>query len=370
MPKKYIIKLTQKQKKEFKNLSVSYMSPHAEVQRAKILLIANNNPNKKNLQIAKEVCCSRDMVQTWLRLWQTQKSIQHKPRTGKPRTFPPLVRAQITALACSKPSEHGKVWKRWSGEKLAKVAIEKGIVSSISASSIRRWLKAEKIKPWNYHSWQKVTDPQFVEKASPILDLYENVQLLAKQQEVVCSIDEKTSIQARQRSPVSRAAISGYPVQVEDRYKRMGCWQLFCALFVATGVTFAQCFARKCFSDFKNFLLALFANVHCQGIKTLNLIVDNGPTHAPKQLGNWIASLNLSFQVKIFWTPKHASWLNQVEIIFSKLQRDVLTPCDFSSISHLERDMLTYFDEINLHPKPIKWTYTTEKMVAKFGNHL
>jgi hypothetical protein len=159
----------------------------------------------------------------------------------------------------------------------------------------------------------------------------------------------------------------GQVVRVSDRYKRMGALQLFCALAVATGLTFARTFARKCFAQFKEFLQGLFASSLCTGIKTLNLILDNGTTHAPKQLGSWIAALELRFEVRLFWLPKHASWLDQVEIIFSKVQRDLLTPNDFASTKALQQDIDAYFSEINQKPKPIQWTYTKAKMIARFA---
>ena len=87
---------------------------------------------------------------------------------------------------------------------------------------------------------------------------------------------------------------------------------------------------------------------------------------APKQLGTWLASLELPFEVRLYWLPKYASWLDQVEIIFSKVQRALLTPNDFPSLVALERDLAAYFAELNTHPKPIKWTYTKTKLLAKF----
>lgn len=363
----YAIELTATQVSELTHVSVSYTAPFAHVQRARILLLAHQHPAWTNGRIAREVGCCLDTVKVWRQRWKAAETIVHRPRGGAPRHFSAVVRAQIVALACTKPTEHGHVWKRWSGEKLATVARERGIVSTISPSTIRRWLREDKIKPWRYHSWQKSTDPQFVEKAAPVLDLYEQAPVLAQLGEAVCCVDEKTSIQARQRVSATQAVIPHYPVQVADRYRRMGALHLFCALMVATGQTFAQCFAKKCFTDFKAFLLALFASCTCQGLKVLHLILDNGSTHAPKQLGNWIASLSLSFEVHVYWLPTHASWLDQVELIFSKVQRDVLTPNDFPSLTALERDLLSYCEELNRHPKPINWTYTKVKLIAKFG---
>jgi transposase len=342
------------------------MAPFATVQRAQIVLLAHQHPQWQNAEIARRLGCSVNTVKRWRQRWQTTDGLHDAPRAGTQPTFTPLQRTQIVALACSAPRQYGKAWQRWSGEKLAQVAVEQGIVQAISPGTIRRWLRADKIKPWRYHSWQHSTDPQFVEKAVPVLDLYAQAPALQAQGELTVCADEKTSIQARQRVTPTKAAAPGEVIQVADRYKRMGALQLFCALAVASGLTFTQTRTTKKFVDFKAFLQALFQSALCAGIKVLHLILDNGPTHAPKQLGAWLASLELAFEVRIYWLPKYASWLDQVEIIFSKVQRDLLTPSDFPSLAALERDLATYFADLNLHPKPIKWTYTKTKLLAKF----
>ena len=250
---------------------------------------------------------------------------------------------------------------------MARVAIEQQSVDSIAPSTIRIWLRQDKIKPWRSHSWQHSTDPQFVEKAVPVLDLYEHAPSLQTQGELTVCADEKTSIQARQRVTPTKAAAPGEVVQVADRYKRMGAVQLFCALAVASGLTFAQTRLTKKFADFKAFLGELFQSAWCAEITVLHLILDNGPTHAPKQLATWLTTLELSFEVRLYWLPTYARWLDQVEIIFSKVQRDVLTPSDFASTVALERTLQAYFVDLNQHPKPIEWTYTKTKLLAKFG---
>jgi hypothetical protein len=97
------------------------------------------------------------------------------------------------------------------------------------------------------------------------------------------------------------------------------------------------------------------------------VVFDHSAKLPPKQLGAWIVSLALAFEVRIYWLPTHASWLDQVEIIFSKVQRAVLTPNDFPSTLALEKNLQRYFDALNCHPKPIQWTYTKTKLIAKFG---
>ena len=143
--------------------------------------------------------------------------------------------------------------------------------------------------------------------------------------------------------------------------------QLFCALRVASGLTFARTRSGKKCADCQAFLLELFQSALCAGLQVVHLMLDHGSTHAPKQWGAWMASLALSFPVKISWLPTHASWLDQVEIIFSKVQRDVLTPNDCPSTLALEKQLTHYCAALNRHPKPIQWTYTKTKLMAKFG---
>ena len=363
----YPIKLTPEQEAYLDHLCTCYTTPFAEVQRARILLLAHQHPTWRNVEIARHVGCCVNTVKRWRQRWQQTDRVREASRAGTRRTFTPLQRAQITALACSAPRAYGKPWPRWSGEKLAQVAVEQQMVAHISPGTLRTWLRQDKIKPWRYHSWQRSTDPQCVDKAAPVLDLYQHAQELAVQGEAVVCSDEKTSIQARQRVSPTQAAAPGYPVHIADRYKRMGAVQLFCALLVASGQTFARTRSGKTFADFKAFLLELFQSALSAGLKVIHLILDNGSTHAPKQLGPWMTSLALSFAVRLYWLPTHASWLDQVEIIFSKVQRDVLTPNDFPSTLALEKHLKHYFDELNRHPKPIQWTYTKTKLLAKFG---
>lgn len=362
---KYQIDLTPEQAQDLTILARTYTAPFALVQRARILLLANQG--LANAQIARQLGCCLQTVRTWRQRWYNKPSLGDAARCGCPPRLPSLERASITALACSSPQTYHHPWQRWSGDKLAQVAVELNLVDRISPTTVRRLLRQEKIKPWRYHSWQKSTDPDFVGKAAPVLDLYESAADDATQGILTVCTDEKPSIQARQRVDETKMCQANQVVRVADRYKRMGALQLFCALAVATGLTFTRTFARKCFAQFKEFLQGLLASSLCQEIKVLNLILDNGPTHAPKQLSQWIASLELSFEVRIYWLPKYASWLDQVEIIFSKLQRDLLMPNDFASLQALERQLSAYFAEMNKNPKPIQWTYTKAKMLLKFA---
>jgi hypothetical protein len=178
---------------------------------------------------------------------------------------PSAVRAQVTALACTLPRDSGKPLSRWSVTELARTVVERRIVRRISAATIWRWLRADRIKPWQYHSWQRPTDPRFLERAIPILTLYERAQTLARQGHLLVCADEKTSIQARRACGRTTPAQPGR--SVPDCYQRRGAVQLFASLLVHTGETLARCFERKRFAEFQSFLQMLFGSVWCRRIR-------------------------------------------------------------------------------------------------------
>lgn len=236
----------------------------------------------------------------------------------------------------------------------------------MSPSTIKRWLREDHIKPWQHRSWQKPTDPRFLQKATAVLRLYEQAPALVEHGAIVVCADEKTCIQALKATDGVTAAHPGTPPRVGARYTRQGILNLFTALLVHQGQTLARCFERKRFVEFQGFCHMLFGSLWCQGITVLHLILDNGPTHAPKQIKPWIRSLRLPFTVRIHWLPINASWLDQVELVFSTLQRHVLTPRHFENREELEIQMLRYLAERNRHPKPIAWSYTAAMLRKRF----
>jgi transposase len=191
------IELTTEEEQALRKLANSRTAPHAKVVRAQILVAAHDRPEWSNQRIAKEASCTDRSVRKWRRRWVEKRSIEDLPRPGAPRRFPPEARVQATVLACSRPREEGVPLARWSNAEIAQRLIALGVVVSIAASTVGRWLKAEKLKPWRYHSWQHILNPkEFLERARPILRLYERAKrFLSKGFWIVC-VDEKTSIQA------------------------------------------------------------------------------------------------------------------------------------------------------------------------------
>jgi len=247
------------------------------------------------------------------------------------------------------------------------------MVVSIATSTVGRWLASEKISPWRYHSWQHILDPQaFLERARPILRLYEKAKTLLKKGIWVICVDEKTSIQARKRPQKPDPAVPGHPVRVSHRYKRKGALNLFSALSVADGKVYGMCRLRKRFVDFQAFLLGtVIPEALARGVHTVALILDNSTTHAPKQLERWLKEQikvnGWALNIQVYWLPTNASWLDQIEIWFSILQRKLLQPNHFQRLGNLRQDILDFITYHNETAKPIQWTYTVEKLARKLG---
>jgi transposase len=276
-------------------------------------------------------------------------------------------------LACHCPEEEGVPVARWSYAEVARQLIALGVVIQIAASTVGRWLAADKIRPWRYHNWQHILDPQaFLERARPVLELYGKARAWLKEGVWIVCVDEKTSIQARERPEPPQPARPEHPVHVAARYVRQGALHLFAALSVADGWVDGLCLQRKRFVDFQAFLLAVvIPEALRRGVHTVALILDNGSTHAPKQLERWLQEQcrlhAWALSIQVFWLPANASWLDQIEIWFSILQRKLLQPNHFASLPALQKAILAFIVRHNQTAKPIQWTYTVEKLERKLG---
>lgn len=273
------------------------------------------------------------------------------------------------------PKSHGVPLARWSRSELARHVARAPQLPGVSASTIGRWLKAERIRPWRYHSWQHIQDPEkFLERARPVLRLYERARVLLREGIwLVCS-DEKTSLQAREAEQAPCPAIPGSPVHQSPRYIRRGARHLMAGLSVADGQVYGHCTTRKRFVDFRTFLEeVILPEALRRQVKTLILILDNGTTHAPKQLAHWLEEQRAVYSgrlaIEVDWLPTNASWLDQIEIWFSILQRKLLQPNHFLSTDQLEQAIFDFIAYYNQTAKPINWSYTVEKLEKKLGTH-
>jgi transposase len=286
------------------------------------------------------------------------------------------VRVQVTATACSLPCQQKVPLSRWSRAELARLVAQDPTLPPISASTVGRWLKAERLRPWRYHAWQHIHDPvAFLQRARPVLEAYGQARTLLRAGTWLVCLDEKTSIQAREGEQPPRPARPGQPMLHEARYHRRGACHLFAGLSVADGQVYGTCRSRKCFVDFQAFVQQeIIPEALRRKVQTVLFILDNGTTHAPKQLEGWLREQErvcdgrLHFQV--LWLPPNASWLDQLEIWFSVLQRKHLQPNHFLSTTTLETSLNDYIAYYNQMAKPINWTYTVEKLEHKLGKHL
>lgn len=196
--KTYVIDLQDSELEQLRRTVASRKSSHSEVRRAQVVLTCWEHPDFPDEQVALAVSCSAGMVRKWRKRWVETRSLKEAPRSGRPRVFPPEVRAQATALACSSPEAAGVPLARWSYAELAAKLIALGLVVALAASTVWRWLHAERIKPWRYHFWQHAIDSHFLARAVPVLRLYEQAVALLQQGIWVVCVDEKTSIQARE----------------------------------------------------------------------------------------------------------------------------------------------------------------------------
>ncbi len=290
--------------------------------------------------------------------------------------FPPAVVVQVKALACELPAVRNLPLSRWSIAEVASEARKTGIVATISDSTVWRWLNEDAIRPWQHRCWIFPRDPNFAVKAGRILDLYERVWegRALKHDEFVLSADEKTSIQARARLHPTLPTQPGAAMKVEHEYQRLGAWAYLAALDVHRAKLFGRCEAKTGIAPFERLLAQVMHQALYHEARRVYLIVDNGSAHRGAPC---IARCRELYpRLVIVHGPIHASWLNQIEIYFSILQRKALTPNDFASLPALEERIISFQNYYQSIAKPFEWKYTRRdlnEMLARlkgFSNHL
>ena len=284
------------------------------------------------------------------------------------RAFPPSVVVEVKALACELPKLAGKPLSRFSMTEIRREVIERGLVAEISGATLWRWLDRDAIRPWRYRSWIFPRDPEFAHKAGRILDLYQgrwaNKPLGPK--DFVVSADEKTSIQARLRCHPSTPPTPGHPMRVEHEYKRRGALAYLAAWDVHRAKIFGRCEATTGIAPFRRLVEEVMAQEPYRSAHRVFWIVDNGSSHRGVAAANRLKKAWPT--IVLVHTPVHASWLNQVEIYFSIVQRKVLSPNDFHSTAEVENRLLRFQEHYEQIAKPFQWTFTRQdllKLVAK-----
>lgn len=250
--------------------------------------------------------------------------------------------------------------------------MEHGIVASISGITIWRWLNADAIKPWQYRSWIFPRDPQFVAKAGPILDLYQKKWkgLPLGPKDYVISTDEKTSIQARKRKAEILPPRPGATMRVEHEYERKGALAYLGAWDVHRAKIFGRCEQKTGIKPFERLVDQVMGQEPYRSAQRVFWIMDNGSSHRGQRSDDRLVKRWGS--IIPVHTPIHASWLNQIEIYFSIIQRKVLTPADFESLAELEARIIKFQDYYEVVAKPFEWNFTRKdlnKLMAKLNAH-
>jgi transposase len=354
------IDLTDPQRRELAGLIRAGTTAQRLALRALIVLMAADGQSTTAIAASLDVC--EDTARKWRHRWcQTPSlaSLGDAKRSGRRPVFTALQVAGVKAVACRPPQGSGLPLSRWSCSELARQVTKDGICKSISTTTVRRWLTEDAIKPWQYRSWIFITDPDFQAKAQRVLDLYARTwngkPLTAN--EYVISADEKTSIQARCRChptlPPGRARM----MRVNHDYHRGGAVAYLAAYDVHRAKIHGRCEDSTGIVPFTALVEQVMTQEPYASAERVFWVVDNGSSHRGQKAIDRLAA-QFSNAV-IVHTPVHASWLNQVEIYFSIIQRKVLSPNDFADLDAVTSRLGQFEILYNQNARPFKWKFTT-----------
>lgn len=366
------IVLTASERRRLEKLAYSRTAEIGLVVRVRIVLDAAHGYSNNKIAVRRGV--HLDTVRTWRGRYADHglDGLKDRPRSGRPPRFTPVQRAEIKALACQLPAETGVPLSRWSSTDLAAEAISRGIVAAVSASTVRRILAEDALKPWQHQSWVFIRDPDFAAKAARVLDLYQRVcgGIGLGDDEYVISCDEKTSIQARCRCHPTLPPGVSRTMRVNHEYDRGGSVAYLAAYDVHQAQVFGHCAAKTGITPFMTLAEKVMTSQPYASAKRVFWVVDNGSSHRGKAAADRLAA-RFPNTVMVH-TPVHASWLNQVEIFFSIVQRKVVSPNDFTSLDQVE-DRLTRFERrYNQTAQPFEWKFTQadlEDLLARIERH-
>jgi DDE superfamily endonuclease len=299
--------------------------------------------------------------------WPSKRAVVASP------LFPPRDRAIVKAVACEAVSQTKLPLSRLSTSDLAERAAA-ALGRSISPSTVWRILDTDAIKPWRYKYWIFPRDPKFSEKAGRVLDLYAGSWEGSRlgRRDYIISSDEKTSIQARIRCHATLPAGPGRPMRVEHEYERGGALQYLAAWDVRRGRVLGRCEEKTGIDSFGRLVEQVMRTEPYRSASRVFWVVDNGSSHRGQAA---VKRLRKAYRKAVLvHTPVHASWLNQVEIYFSIIQRKVLTPNDFASLEEVEQRLRLYEELSNREPRPFDWKFDRaalldflERLEAKRG---
>ena len=318
--------------------------------RARILLLAADG--RSNRDIGALVGMHYNQVGIWRQRYGELglAGLDDLERSGRPCVYDHDDVLLLVKLVTEEPPGQAT---RWSMEALAVAMAAHGV--PISASQCWRICRALDLKPWQVESWLTSHDPDFWEKAGDVCGLY----LDPPENAVVWSVDEKTGMQAKSRVGPTRPAIPGKPVRQQFEYHRNGTAALFAALDVHDGAVAGWVTDSTRSENLVAFLSDLVGQT-AAGLE-LHCVLDNLSAHKTSLVAEFLAA---NPHVHLHFTPTHASWLNQVELFFSILERRLLRRGEFDSVNHLAERVIAFINDYNRRAKPFRWTYDGRPLMA------
>jgi hypothetical protein len=274
------------------------------------------------------------------------------------QSFPPEVVVSVKALACELPSRLGVPLSRLHVPDISAEVVSRGIAAEISGTTIWRWLSEDAIRPWRSRSWIFPRDAAFEYKATRVLELYarEWEGRPLGEADYVVSADEKTSIQARIRCHESLCAAPRRSRRVEFEYDRGGALQYLAAWDVHRAKVFGRCEQKTGIVPFGRLVDQVMSTEPYASARRVFWVVDNGSSHRGKKAADRLRERWP--KLVLVHVPVHASWLNQVEIYFSVIQRKVLTPNDFVDLKEVEERLLAFERRYEQSAAPFEWKFT------------
>ena len=311
-------------------------------------------------------CCEQTVLNQRQRFVQRRRegplmALLDLPRSGRPVTYGPKEQTQVVAIVCETLHEHQLPLSRFAISDLHRVVVQEEGLTRLSHASLARILAQNALKPWRYRYWLFPRDPDFVRKACVILDLYAGFwqgQRLGSD-EFILSADEKT-IQILTRCHPPLPASPGHQQQVEFEYERGGTVAYHAAWDVCRAKIFGQVAPNTCIATFNQLIDAVMSQAPYQNSARTFWIVDGGCAHHPSTFPARLQAMYPNAMAVML--PTHSSWLNQIELYFSIVQRKVLTPMDVANEIILTGRLLNFQDYYMETAKPFSWKFTTEDL--------
>jgi len=344
-PKKPLT-LTKKEYEQLNSLASSRSLPHGLVRRVRIVLMAANGLT--NRAIAERLGLSGVTVGKWRERYLKQglEGLHDELRPGRPRSISDEQVATLIRKTLKTKPEDGTHWS------VRSLAEETGV----SKSTVHRIWRAFGLQPHRQRHFKLSTDPFFVEKVRDIVGLYLNPPDKA----MVLCVDEKSQIQALDRTQPLLPMGFGYAEGVTHDYVRHGTTTLFAALDITSGKVLAQCKRRHRHQEFLRFLRHIDDNVPKD--LDIHMIIDNYATHKHPKVKRWLAARP---RYQVHFTPTYASWLNQVEIWFNIITQRAIRRGTFRSVKALITKIKQFVDNYNSKTRPFVWTATADSILEK-----